>query len=275
MPPAARRRRRGVIEDRPEDRERSVLVVEDLEQAALLRPVGLGGDADRPEAAGAGRVGKASTVFWCEWPATQAITFGWSWRSALQVVAEVDRRRVARVEVAARVGVVAVRVGRAVQAGASSSGTSAVRLGIAWWEKRTTSSLAASAAVELCPQPLELRVVDVAVGRRADHAGLGDGVDRDEPDAGLGAPRVVAGRAPEAVSSAGSMKSKPWPSACVPARKISLYWSFETYWRFGSGGTRRDLASDRREQRLDRRQVEPGDVLEGSRRSCRGRRRTA
>ena len=34
------------------------MVVEDLEQAALLRPVGLGGDADAPEAARPARVGE-------------------------------------------------------------------------------------------------------------------------------------------------------------------------------------------------------------------------
>ena len=59
---------------------------------------------------------------------------------------EVDRLRVARVEVAAGVDVVAVRVVDAVQGGASSSGASAVRLSGAWWLKRTTSSSAAVAA---------------------------------------------------------------------------------------------------------------------------------
>ena len=40
----------GVVDDRAEDRERAVVVVEELQQARLLRPVGLGGDLDAPEA---------------------------------------------------------------------------------------------------------------------------------------------------------------------------------------------------------------------------------
>ena len=97
-----------VVEDRAEDRERAVVVVEELEQAALLRPVGLGGDADAPEAAARPRLVYGSMLLTCEWPATQATTFGYSWSSVLQVGAEVDRRRAARIEVAAGVGVVAV-----------------------------------------------------------------------------------------------------------------------------------------------------------------------
>src|SRR6476620_908867 len=39
-----------VVEDGAEDRKRAVVIVEDLNQPALLGPVGLGGGADHPEA---------------------------------------------------------------------------------------------------------------------------------------------------------------------------------------------------------------------------------
>ena len=51
VPDAGARRLAGVVDDRPEERERAVVVVEELQQARLLRPVGLGGDPDAPEAA--------------------------------------------------------------------------------------------------------------------------------------------------------------------------------------------------------------------------------
>ena len=76
VPGGRGRRLADVVEDRAEDRERAVVVVEDLQQAALLRPVGLGGDADAPEAAAAARVREGVDELSCEWPATQAITLG-------------------------------------------------------------------------------------------------------------------------------------------------------------------------------------------------------
>jgi len=52
-------RRARVIDDRAEDREGAVAIVEELQQPRLLGPVGLGGDPDAPEAvAVAARVGR-------------------------------------------------------------------------------------------------------------------------------------------------------------------------------------------------------------------------
>ena len=125
----------------------------------------------------------------CVWPATYATTCGCASSSACRSGAEVQRLRAARVEVAAR----ARSTARSAQSPASSSTARFVRLPIGWWPKTTTSSSRASAAFSSRSQPAKLRVVEVAVG--VQEVALGDGVDRDQPDARLRAERVVGGLA--------------------------------------------------------------------------------
>ena len=80
----ARGRGRGVarvIDDRAEDRQRAVAVVEELDQPSLLGPVGLGGDPTLQKPPLPSGLACASTLLTCEWPATQAITCGYLNRS--------------------------------------------------------------------------------------------------------------------------------------------------------------------------------------------------
>ena len=71
--PRARPRGCAVVEDRPEDRERAVRVVDEVEQTRLLRPVGVRCRDDLPEAAAAARACAAIRLrCWC--PATNATT---------------------------------------------------------------------------------------------------------------------------------------------------------------------------------------------------------
>jgi hypothetical protein len=175
------------------------VVVEDLEQAALLRPVGLGSDADAPEATGPARVGERVDDVVVRVAGDPGDRVGEFVQEVHCVGLEVDRLRVARVEVAARVEVVPVRIGEQAEWSQLVGGVGDEALGCVVAEEHH-QLVGGGGSLQLPAQPFELRVVDVPVrgrfaGRGEDRARLRDRVDGDEAHPRGGAPGVVAGGA--------------------------------------------------------------------------------
>jgi subtilisin family serine protease len=200
-----RHRQRGrLVGQRAEQRQRPVRVVHDLDQPALLGPVRRARRrVDLPPvpargAAGVASAGQHLVLVRVTGHVGDHVRVRAQQRA--QVLAAVHGLRRARVEVAARVLVVAVLVGRAVAAvrvvAASARLRRLVRHGRDQAADRVVpeddDQLARRAGpLELAQQPAPLRVVDVALRGLLHHAAVGDGVDRDEADAGLQVTRPV------------------------------------------------------------------------------------
>ena len=161
------------------------------------------------------------------------------------VGAEVDRRRGARVDVAARVDVVAVGVGR----GAGRRDLVGHVRGQA--RDRVVAEeddqlVGGGRLLELALEPVELRIVDVAVGAGPGDAALADAC-RGRSSAGPGPGRTSSSRRrrPRRRSRPGRSSAKPCPSACVPSRKTCLYCGLGDVAAIGVGrDQRRRVGSD-------------------------------
>ena len=210
-------------------------VVHDLDQPALLRPVDVRRGVDLPEPVAALAAEEAHAV-------------------RVRVAGHVaDHVRVAPRTAPRRSSCPSRRGGSASSvrgsrsqpgssagwhAPASSSARALSIVSIVWWPNATTSWWRLRAERELALEPAVLRVVEVAVLPAA----LADGVERDESQAALRRPGVVARRAARGGRAASSACSaKP----CLRLPLMSLrYSTLETMWRSGSGATERPLASN-------------------------------
>ena len=166
-----------------------------------------------------------------------------------------------RVHVAAGVDVVAVTVGgraRARQLVGDIGGEARDRV----VAEQHDELIGRGRRIELALKPLELRVVDVPVGGGADHAGLGDAVERDEPEPGLGAPRVVAGGAARARLLGGVDQVEAVAVGLRARAEDVLVLGLGDEPPLGVGRDQADLGRIRSQQGLDSGQVEPGDVGE-------------
>ena len=167
-----------VVDQRAEERERAVAVVHDLEQARLDRPVALGRGLDPPEASAAGTPERGDLVLVrVAGDVRDDVRMGEQER--LQVGADVDRARAARVAIAAGVDPVAVRVvqqARQCELVGQREPQGPDRV-VAEQDDQLVARLGSS---DLALDPAELRVVDVPLGRRAGDSGLLHRVDRDE-----------------------------------------------------------------------------------------------
>ena len=207
------RQRRGVVEHRAEERERPVAVVEHLDQAVLLRPVGGRGGVDLPEAAAVAPRERQHLVLVRvpgdvgdhvrELPGAARPARSPMWTGA-------DTRG-SRSQPGLASWPCCVALGRRSRARRRSGRCTATPA-----RRRCSSRAAADGVVaedddqlvgvrgrlRARAQPLPLRVVDVAVRRAGDRRrarrvlavtpAVGDGVDRDEAHAGPRVPRVVA-----------------------------------------------------------------------------------
>ena len=184
---------RGAVDQRAEDRQRPVAVVHHLEQAALRRPVADRRALDLPPSAaalGLGRTRRCGSRA-CGRPRRRPRA-GSASSAPVRSVAEVHRRRRARVEVAAGLRVVPGVVASVHGAPPRRRPRVQARIGVV--AEQHHQLVARGRLVELAS------ATDTA-GRRCcpsaengDHAALGDRVERDEAEAAARAPRVVARR---------------------------------------------------------------------------------